>query len=103
MSLGTILLIILVIALLGGFSGLGGGPSFRDERKQAFAVADAKGRGTTRDPLNPGAADPNQIMYWPPLALSVEPVMNPASSATRKTTHRADFLRLAEPAHWNER
>ena len=25
MSLGTILLIILVIALLGGFSGLGGG------------------------------------------------------------------------------
>ena len=27
MSLGTILLIILVIALLGGFSGLGGGHS----------------------------------------------------------------------------
>ena len=26
MSLGAILLIILVIALLGGFSGLGGGP-----------------------------------------------------------------------------
>ena len=48
-----------------------------------------KGEGTARDPFNPGAADPNQIMYWPPLALSVEPVMNPASSATRKTTHRA--------------
>jgi hypothetical protein len=27
-SLGTILLIILVIALLGGFSGLGGGPFY---------------------------------------------------------------------------
>ena len=28
MSLGTIVLIILVIALLGGFSGLGGGPFY---------------------------------------------------------------------------
>jgi hypothetical protein len=28
MSLGTILLILLVIALLGGFSGLGGGPFY---------------------------------------------------------------------------
>jgi hypothetical protein len=28
MSLGTILLIILVLALLGGFSGLGGGPFY---------------------------------------------------------------------------
>jgi hypothetical protein len=28
MSLGTILLIIIVIALLGGFSGLGGGPFY---------------------------------------------------------------------------
>jgi Protein of unknown function (DUF3309) len=28
MSLGTLLLIILVIALLGGFSGLGGGPFY---------------------------------------------------------------------------
>lgn len=28
MSLGTILLIILVIALLGGFSGVGGGPFY---------------------------------------------------------------------------
>lgn len=28
MSAGTILLIILVIALLGGFSGLGGGPFY---------------------------------------------------------------------------
>ncbi|BAV46383.1 DUF3309 family protein [Mesorhizobium sp. AR02] len=28
MSLGTILIIILVIALLGGFSGLGGGPFY---------------------------------------------------------------------------
>jgi hypothetical protein len=28
MSLGTILVIILVIALLGGFSGLGGGPFY---------------------------------------------------------------------------
>ena len=26
MSIGTIILIILVIALLGGFSGIGGGP-----------------------------------------------------------------------------
>src|SRR6202049_4809819 len=29
MSIGTIILIILVIALLGGFSGIGGGPFFR--------------------------------------------------------------------------
>jgi hypothetical protein len=28
MSLGTILLIILIIALLGGFSGFGGGPFY---------------------------------------------------------------------------
>jgi hypothetical protein len=28
MSLGTILLIILVIALLGGFTGIGGGPFY---------------------------------------------------------------------------
>jgi hypothetical protein len=28
MSLGTILLIVLVIALLGGFSGFGGGPFY---------------------------------------------------------------------------
>jgi hypothetical protein len=30
-----------------------------------------------------------QAMYWPPLAVSVEPVMKPASSAARKTTQRA--------------
>jgi hypothetical protein len=28
MSLGTILLIVIVIALLGGFSGIGGGPFY---------------------------------------------------------------------------
>jgi hypothetical protein len=28
MSVGTILLIVLIIALLGGFSGLGGGPFY---------------------------------------------------------------------------
>ena len=28
MSIGTILLIILVLALLGGFSGIGGGPFY---------------------------------------------------------------------------
>ena len=28
MSLGTILMIVLVIALLGGFSGVGGGPFY---------------------------------------------------------------------------
>lgn len=28
MSLGTILLIVIVLALLGGFSGLGGGPFY---------------------------------------------------------------------------
>ncbi len=28
MSLGTILIILLVIALLGGFSGVGGGPFY---------------------------------------------------------------------------
>src|SRR5258708_35080023 len=29
MSIGTIILIILIIALLGGFSGIGGGPFYR--------------------------------------------------------------------------
>jgi hypothetical protein len=28
MSLGTILIIVLIIALLGGFSGIGGGPFY---------------------------------------------------------------------------
>ena len=28
MSIGTIILIILIIALLGGFSGIGGGPFY---------------------------------------------------------------------------
>jgi hypothetical protein len=28
MSLGTIIIIVLVIALLGGFSGIGGGPFY---------------------------------------------------------------------------
>jgi Protein of unknown function (DUF3309) len=28
MSIGTILLIVLLVALLGGFSGLGGGPFY---------------------------------------------------------------------------
>ena len=28
MSIGTILIVILVIALLGGFSGIGGGPFY---------------------------------------------------------------------------
>jgi hypothetical protein len=28
MSLGTILLVLLIIALLGGFSGVGGGPFY---------------------------------------------------------------------------
>ncbi|MGE8942674.1 DUF3309 family protein [Leptospira interrogans] len=28
MSLGTIILIVLIIALLGGFSGVGGGPFY---------------------------------------------------------------------------
>jgi hypothetical protein len=28
MSLGTILLIVIVVALLGGFSGIGGGPFY---------------------------------------------------------------------------
>jgi Protein of unknown function (DUF3309) len=42
MSLGTIILIILIIALLGGFSGLGGGPFY--------------GTGYDRDPADPVAA-----------------------------------------------
>ena len=29
------------------------------------------------------------VKYWPPLTVRVEPVMNPASSAARKTTQRA--------------
>jgi hypothetical protein len=39
MSLGTILLIILVIALLGGFSGLGGGPFYGPATTVAAASA----------------------------------------------------------------
>ena len=32
---------------------------------------------------------PRQVKYWPPFAVSVEPVMKPASSDARKTTQRA--------------
>ena len=35
------------------------------------------------------ALPPPHAMYWPPLAVSVEPVMNPASSPARNTTQRA--------------
>jgi hypothetical protein len=31
----------------------------------------------------------SHAMYWPPFAVSVEPVMNPASSLARNTTQRA--------------
>jgi len=40
-------------------------------------------------------------MCWPPLIDSVEPVMNPPSSSTRKATPRAIFLRLAEATNRN--
>src|SRR6185369_10292671 len=36
----------------------------------------------------------HQYMCWPPLIDSVEPVMNPASSPTRKPTPRAISLAL---------
>ena len=39
MSLGTILLIVLIIALLGGFSGLGGGPFYGTGYTAAAASA----------------------------------------------------------------
>lgn len=39
MSLGTILLIIIVIALLGGVSGLGGGPFYGPVTTAAAALA----------------------------------------------------------------
>jgi hypothetical protein len=42
MSLGTILLIILVIALLGGFSGLGGGPFTERVRQQVYIQPDCR-------------------------------------------------------------
>jgi len=38
------------------------------------------------------SSGPPQVMYWPPLALSVEPVMNPASSEARNTTQRPTSL-----------
>ena len=44
-------------------------------------------RASPHEPLAGAAA--SQIMYWPPFALSVEPVMKPASSLARNTTMRA--------------
>jgi len=38
MSLGTILLIILIIVLLGGFSGVGGGPFYGQGPTSAAAL-----------------------------------------------------------------
>src|SRR5262245_48156769 len=43
----------------------------------------------TRLPPRFAGTDLDQIIYCPPLTVSVEPVMNPDSSATRKTTQRA--------------
>ena len=40
-------------------------------------------------PAPGGAPALAQAMYWPPLALSVEPVMNPASSLAKNATQRA--------------
>jgi hypothetical protein len=45
MSLGTIILIILVIALLGGFSGIGGGPFY----------------GT---PITAAAVSASSLLFW---------------------------------------
>ena len=41
------------------------------------------------EPLCPSERRLRQTTYCPPLAVSVEPVMKPASSAARKTTQRA--------------
>ena len=38
MSIGTIILIILIIALLGGFSGVGGGPFYGTDITAAAAL-----------------------------------------------------------------
>ena len=37
-------------------------------------------------------------MNWPPLMVSVEPMMPAASSAARNTTQRATLLRFAQAA-----
>ena len=51
MSLGTIILIILIIALLGGFSGIGGGPFY------GTGYYGGGGLGLDhRDPADPAAA-----------------------------------------------
>ena len=51
MSIGTIILIILVIALLGGFSGIGGGPFYGT----GYYGGGGLGPGD-RDPADPAAA-----------------------------------------------
>ena len=51
MSIGTIILIILIIALLGGFSGIGGGPFY------GTGYYGGGGLGPRdRDPADPAAA-----------------------------------------------
>ena len=51
MSIGTIILIILIIALLGGFSGIGGGPFY------GTGYYGGGGLGLDdRDPADPAAA-----------------------------------------------
>ena len=49
MSVGTIILIILVIALLGGFSGIGGG------RSTAQVIMAAAGLDCNRNPADPAS------------------------------------------------
>ena len=51
MSIGTIILIILIIALLGGFSGIGGGPFYGT----GYYGGGGLGLGD-RDPADPVAA-----------------------------------------------
>ena len=62
--------------------------------RMSTAICGGRRRVTARS--NPDVASLNratryslQIMYWPPFAEIVEPVMRPASSEARKTTQRA--------------
>src|SRR5262249_7300257 len=46
-----------------------------------------RGESGSKNRVKPPAA--HHAMYWPPLAVSVEPVMRPASSEARNRTQRA--------------
>src|SRR6202140_4847555 len=79
MSIGTIILIILVIALLGGFSGIGGGPIYGTGYYGGGGLGARQRVRARRGPMTGSARTrnpyPRQGVWIPGLRLSAHPGM----------------------------